>query len=127
MGIVRVDPGAHTDAMKAKAIKEGKEHKNDYAHACFNGIMNPDAKTREHNKSPCNLFDVLIGGVFAARLAKRNEFTGIQRAMDAYWAEWKNLESGEVWKWSELIIGTPSERRRWQKGKKLTLVFSSES
>ena len=47
------------------------------------------------------LWGTLIGGAFAARPVKRNDFVNVPKAMDAYWKEWKNLESQEVWKWDE--------------------------
>ena len=64
--------------------------------------LNLNAKVGQHNQKSCNPFDALIGGAFAARPVKRKEFASIQKAMDAYWTEWKNLESRQVWKWEEL-------------------------
>ena len=38
----------------------------------------------------------------SARPVNRSEFAKHPAAMDAYWKEWSNLESKEVWKWSSL-------------------------
>ena len=40
--------------------------------------------------------------MLAARPVSRNEYTGVPQAMDAYWAEWNNLESKGVWRWESL-------------------------
>ena len=74
---------------------------NDYAHACFNSIMIPNQKGREHNQKSCSPFDALIGGACAAIPVQRKEYTNIQWATDAYWKEWDNLESREGWKWED--------------------------
>ena len=79
-------------------ITDGQKLMNDYAHACFSSILNADEKQREHNQKSCNPVDALIGGAFAARPVKRNDFVNVPKAMDAYWKEWENLESQEVWK-----------------------------
>ena len=71
----------------------------------------------------CNPFDALIGGAFAARPVKRNEFTGIQKAMDAYWIEWKNLESRQVWKWEELTDWHIVRKEAVAKGEEAHLGF----
>ena len=69
---------------------------NDFAHACFSSILNPNEKQREHNQKSGNPVDALIGSAFAARPVKRNDFVKLPKAMGAYWKEWKDIESGRV-------------------------------
>ena len=40
--------------------------------------------------------------VLVAKPVSRSEFINNPKAMEAYWKEWTNLESKEVWKWETL-------------------------
>ena len=41
-------------------------------------------------------------GLHSVRPVPRNEFVGDTIAMEAYWKEWKNLETKGVWRWDTL-------------------------
>ena len=58
---------------------------DEYAAACFGGIMNPDPAKREHHHKACNYFDATLGGAFAARPVNRGEHSDNLEAMNAYW------------------------------------------
>ena len=116
------NPGG-LEAAKAKALKQRRDLMDKYAHACFSSNMNPNAKVRKHNQKSCNPFDALIGGAFAARPVKRNEFTGVQKVMDAYWTGWKNLESRQVWKCEELTDWHIVRKKAVAKGEEARLGF----
>ena len=46
---------------------------------------------------------VLPHSILVARSVSRSEFINNDKAMEAYWKEWRNLEAKTVWRWETLV------------------------
>ena len=103
----------------------GVKEENDVASNAFISMLEELEihRSMEHNERRPEGSHLNDPGFFAARPVTRSEYASDTNAMEAYWKEWKNLESKNVWRWETLTEWDTVSAKARREGTEIHLGF----